>query len=114
VPQHNPVSELYGQFLPPNSLVFALTALSTVGPVYRQVPFQIMSNQLNLPQVESNQVVEKSQGWSTEILSLIAKGLNAYADKVFLCFILYTFALWGIVCRCMRIFIDLIHFRLRL
>ena len=33
-------------------------ALSTVGPhIDRCVPFQIMSNQLNLPQVDSNQVV---------------------------------------------------------
>ncbi len=31
----------------------------------RCVPFQIMSNQLNLPQVP-NQVVETSQGWSVE------------------------------------------------
>jgi hypothetical protein len=51
VPRHNPVSELYGQFLQPHGLV--------------NVPFahfQIMSNQLNLPQVDSNQVVETSQG----------------------------------------------------
>jgi hypothetical protein len=42
-------------------------ALSTVGPyIDRCVPFQIMSNQLNLPQVDSNQVVETSQGWSME------------------------------------------------
>ena len=34
-------------------------ALSTVGPyIDRCVPFQIISNQLNLPQVDSNQVVE--------------------------------------------------------
>ena len=42
-------------------------ALSTVGPyIDRCVPFQIMSNQLNLPQVDPNQVVEISQGWSME------------------------------------------------
>jgi hypothetical protein len=40
--------ELYGQFLQPNGLVFA--------PY-----FQIMSNQLNLPQVDCNAVVETSQ-----------------------------------------------------
>ena len=35
----------------------------TVGPyIERCVPFQIMSNQLNLPQVYSNQVVETSHG----------------------------------------------------
>ena len=38
-------------------------ALSTVRPyIDRCVPFQIMSNQLNLPQVDSNQVVESFQG----------------------------------------------------
>jgi hypothetical protein len=38
-------------------------ALSTLGPyIDRCVPFQIMSNQLNWPQVDSNQVVETSQG----------------------------------------------------
>ena len=42
-------------------------ALSTVVPYRdRSVPFQILSNQLNLPQVDSNQVVETSQGWSME------------------------------------------------
>jgi hypothetical protein len=40
--------------------------LSTVGPYIEGcVPFQIMSSQLNLPQVDSNQV-EKHQGWSME------------------------------------------------
>ena len=34
-----------------------------MGPyIDRCVPFQIMSNQLKLPKVESNQVVETSQG----------------------------------------------------
>ena len=37
--------------------------LSTVGPyIDRCVPFQIMSNQLNFPQVDNNHVVETSQG----------------------------------------------------
>ena len=61
VPQDYPVSELYGQFLQPHGLVFSLTY--SVGPyIDRCVPFQIMSNQLNLSQVDSNQVVETSQG----------------------------------------------------
>ena len=47
---HNPVSELY----------FSDTI--NCGTLYRQVcAFQIMSNQLNLPQVDLNQVVETSQ-----------------------------------------------------
>ena len=42
-------------------------SLSTVGPyIDRYVPFQIMFNQLNLPQEDSNQVVETSQGWAME------------------------------------------------
>ena len=41
--------------------------LSTVGPyIDRCVPFQIMSDQLNLPHVDSNQDVETFQGWSME------------------------------------------------
>jgi hypothetical protein len=44
-----------------------------VGPyIDRCVPFQIMSNQLNLPKVESNQVVDHLGS----ISRLIAKGLN--------------------------------------
>ncbi len=49
----------------------------------RCLPFQIISNQLNLPQVDSNQFVETSQGWSVEsgmhlssILSVMAKTVN--------------------------------------
>jgi hypothetical protein len=64
VPWHSPVSELYGQVLQPHGLVFALTCTVNCGPLYRQVcvPFQIMPNQFNLPQLDSNQVVETSQG----------------------------------------------------
>ena len=93
-PWHNPVPELYGQFLQPHGLGFTLTCTINWGTLYRCVPFQIMSNQLNLPQVDSNQ----SQGWSMEIRctlswmsSLIAKGLNTYVNKVFLVFIFNTF-----------------------
>ena len=41
---------------------FLLTCNVNCGTLNRCVPFQIMSNQLNLPQVDSNQVVETSQG----------------------------------------------------
>ena len=40
-------------------------SLSTVGS-YIDRPFQIMSNQLNFPQVDLNKVVETSQWWSME------------------------------------------------
>ena len=42
--------------------LFTWHALSTVGTyIDSGVPFQIMSNQLNLPQVDSSLVVETSQ-----------------------------------------------------
>jgi hypothetical protein len=73
--------------------------VSAVGPyIDRVVPFQIMSNQLNLPQVEANQVVETSQGINrnrlnlSSISNLIAKGLNTYVKAVFLFYIFNTFA----------------------
>jgi hypothetical protein len=37
VPWHNPVSELYGQFLLPHGLVFALTCTVNCGTSHRQV-----------------------------------------------------------------------------
>ena len=46
---------------------FLWHALSTVGPyIAWSVPFQIMSNQLHSPHVDSKQVIETSQGWSME------------------------------------------------
>ncbi len=42
---------------------FELCYVSSVGPyIDRCVSFQIMSNQLNLPQEDSKQVVESSEG----------------------------------------------------
>ena len=50
------------QLLRPHGLVFALTCTVNCGTLYRQVSAsQTMSNQLNVPQVDSNQVVETSQ-----------------------------------------------------
>ena len=67
VPRHNPVSELYRQFLRPHSLGFALTCTVNCGNLYRQACIFPNHVQLNLPQVESNQVSN---------FSLIAKALN--------------------------------------
>jgi hypothetical protein len=51
-------------------------ALSTVGHyIDRCVSFQIMSNQFNLPQMDSNQVVAMSQGGSMETGSTWAQCL---------------------------------------
>ena len=87
---------------------FALTCIVNCGTLYTQVwvSFQIMSNQLNLPQVGSNQVVETSRMVNgnrmhrSSISNLIAMGLNIYVNKVL--FILnkltvFTLSLWGSV-----------------
>ena len=52
----NPViSELYRQFLQPYGFIFVLTrTVSTVG-LYIDRPFQIMFNQLKVPQMDSNE-----------------------------------------------------------
>ena len=64
VPQHNPLSAFSYNSFNLTACFFTLS-LSTVGLyIDRFVPFQIMSNQLNLPQVDSNWVIETSQGWS--------------------------------------------------
>jgi hypothetical protein len=85
--------------------------------------FDLMSNQLNLPQVDFNQVVEPSMMINgnrmhlSSISSLIAKGLNTYVNKACFFFAKKSFALsiWGIVCRLLSIFyIYLIHFIIRL
>ena len=88
VPQNNPVSELYGQLHRQHGLVFALTCTfncETLQYIDRWVPFQFMSNQFNLSQVDYNQVEKhlKDDQWS-----LIARCLNTYVNKVFLFFIL--------------------------
>ncbi|KAK6320820.1 hypothetical protein J4Q44_G00077960 [Coregonus suidteri] len=71
-------------------------SLSTVGPyIDRCVPFQIMSNQLNLPQSSCRNVSRMINGnrmHLSSISSLIAKGLNSYVNKVFLFFMLNAFA----------------------
>ncbi len=89
VPRYNPVSEVCRQFLGLHGLVCALTCTVTCGTLYRQVfAFPIISNQLNLPQVDSNQVVEKSQDdqWKqvhlSSILSVMAKAVNTYVHVI--------------------------------
>ena len=67
VPRHNPFSELYRQFLWPQGLVFALTCTVNCGTLYRPVcafPNHVQS--IEFTPVDSNQVVETSQGWSME------------------------------------------------
>ena len=95
-PRHNPVSELYRQFLRPHGLVFDVTCTVNCGTLYRTgaFPNHVQSSEL----VDSNQVVETPQGISgnrihlSSISSLMDKGLNTYINKPFQFFIWNTFA----------------------
>jgi hypothetical protein len=100
-------------------------ALSTVGPyIDKCVSFLILSNQFNLPQMDSNQVVEIPQRLSMEtrmhlssISSLISKGLNTYVNKGISVVIhlpkclknFFSFVIMGYF-----VYFYLIHFRIRL
>jgi hypothetical protein len=76
-------------------------ALSIVGPFYidRCVPIQIMSNQLNLPQVDSitassqniSRMINVNRMHQSTISSLLAKGLSTYVNKVLLFYFNYIF-----------------------
>ena len=78
------------QTIPLTSLAWFLLwhALSTVAPyIDRCLPFQIMSNQFNLPQVDSHQVVETSlingnRMHLSKKCCIIAKGLHTYVSKI--------------------------------
>ncbi len=84
VPCHNSVSELFRQFLWPHNSHLLWHALWAVRSyIDRCVAFLIKSNQYNQTQLDSNEGVEPSQGWSEEMdstwvkyMSVTAKGLN--------------------------------------
>ncbi len=84
VPCHNSVSELFRQFLWPHDSHLLWHALWAVRYyIDRCVAFLIKSNHYNQTQLDSNEGVEPSQGWSEEMdstwvkyMSVTAKGLN--------------------------------------
>ncbi len=84
VPYHNSVSELFRQFLwPHDSHLLWHTLWPVRSYIDRCVSFLIKSNQYNQTQLDSNEGVEPSQGWSEEMdstwvkyMSVTAKGLN--------------------------------------
>ena len=100
VHRHNPVSELYGQFLRPHDLVFALIGTVNWGTLYRQVcafPNHVQSIDFTTGGLQSScrnisRMINGNKMHLSSILSLIAKGLNTYANKVFQFFIFNTFA----------------------
>lgn len=70
--------------------------------MYFPIQLHVMSNQLNLPQVDSDQVVETFDRWTVETMyvlcfcSLILLNLQDFEA------ISLTLSLWGIVCRILR------------
>ena len=98
-PRHNPVSEIYGQFLRPHGLVFALTCTVNCGTLYRQVcafPNYVRSIKFTTGGLQSScrniaRMINGNRMHLSYISSLIAKALNK----------MYVFALslCGIVCR---------------
>ncbi len=84
VPCHNSVSELFRQFLWPHDSHLLWHSLWAVRSyIDRCVAFLIKSNQYNQTQLDSNEGVEPSLGWSEEMdstwvkyMSVTAKGLN--------------------------------------
>ena len=91
VPRHNPVSELYGQFLRPHGLVFALTCTVNCVTLYRQVfafPNNVQSIEFTTGGLQSSCRNISRMEWDgmhlSSISSLTAKGLTTYVNKVFL------------------------------
>ncbi len=116
VPCHNSVSELFRQFLWPHDSHMLWHALWAVRSyIDRCVAFLIKSNQYNQTQLDSNEGVEPSQGWSEEMdstwvkyMSVTAKGLNTRAMWYFSFSFLINLqkcqqfcvflSIWGAVC----------------
>ena len=92
VPRHNPVSDLYGQFLQPHGFVFALTCTVNCGTLYRQVcafPNHVQSIEFTTGGLQSccrniSRMINGNRMHQSSISSLLAKGLNTYVNKVFL------------------------------
>jgi hypothetical protein len=116
VPRNNPVSELYGQFLRPHGLVFALTCSVNCGTLYRQVCAflnHVQSIEFTKGELQSScrnisRMINENRMHLSSISCLIAKGLNTYVNTFFIhlqtflktCF---RMSLWGIVYRLLRI-----------
>ena len=111
-----------------SGLVFALTCTVNCGTSYRQVcafPNYVQSIEFTSSCRNISKMINGNRMHRSSISSLIAKGLNTHVNKVFLFFILNTFAktsknvffafsLWCIVCRLLIICIYLMNLRTRL
>jgi hypothetical protein len=85
VPQHNPVSDIYGQLFDLMAWFSLWLALPTVGPyIDRCVPFQSCRN--------ISRMINWNRMYLSSVCSFLAKGLNTYVTKVFLFWIFYELA----------------------
>jgi hypothetical protein len=92
VPRHNPVLELYGQFLRPHVLIFALTRTVNCGTLHRLVwafSNHVQSIEFTTGGLQSScrnisRMINCNRKHLSSILSLIAKGLKTYLHKAFL------------------------------
>ena len=81
---HNPLSELYGQFLRPHGLVFALTCTVNCGTLYRLVcvfPNHVQLMEFTTGRLQSSYrnisgMINGNRMHLSTISSLLAKGLN--------------------------------------
>jgi hypothetical protein len=89
VPRHNPVSELYGQFLWLHGLIFALTCTVNSGTLYRQVcafPNHVQLIEFTTGGLRSScrnisRMISGNRMHLSSVSSLIAKGLNTFSGK---------------------------------
>ncbi len=127
VPQYDPVSEFYRQFLGLHGLVCALTCTVNCGTLYRQVcafPNHVQSTEFKFQSSCRNisRMISGNRMHLSSILSVMAKTVNTYVHVIFSFFIIckdfkqtsFTLSLWGIVCRILRKIMNLIHFGIRL
>ena len=98
VPRHNPVSELYEQFLWPHGLVFALTCTVNCGIIDRcAFPSHVQSIEFTTGELQSScrnisWMINGNRMCLSSISSLIVKGLNTYVNKVSVFDFFYAFA----------------------
>ena len=89
MPRHNPLLDLYRQFLRPHGLVFALTCTVNCGTLYRQVcafPHHVQSIEFTTGGLQSScrnssWMINGNRMHPSSISSLMAKDLNIIVNK---------------------------------
>ena len=118
-PRHNPVLELYGQFLRPHGLVFALTCTVNCGTLYRHLcafPNHVQSIEFTTGVLQSScrnisRMINGNSMHLSSISNVIEIGILILMLIRYVCFLfvlihlknspktVFALSLWGIVCR---------------